>query len=1218
MKAFFQSLQTINSRLAASIAKVGTVATLLTLAIPSIASGVIPALRGGEFNYDVKISPTATNSTVVTNNANFSEQDIVSSMAVNTASAISVAAGLPMDYSDAPISGTAPSGTGTNNYGNATHIIVSGLKLGANIDSETALIANADASGDGADDDGITLPNLTAGATSYSIPAANIIATGTGTMHAWIDFNKNGTFEAREYKSVAINSNTPAGALSWSGITIGLVGNTFARFRLTTDATVTSATPSGNAGDGEVEDYQVFIGKQTINNTPSATSCSVLGGILSGSNLFTPLDNGTFGSENGSPNQSPAINPYPGIVSGGNYRQFYSPAFTYGDYSYVANPVTPRNSSQHPGITDPVYGAIGRFFASDPNTSTPTLTTTLTGLTPNQFYEYSFWAANSEPRGNPNEVYVLINGQKIYTTSPLTAFTAALEWKKHTVSFTNGASTSIVIDLKSIQTGNAGNDFYLDNIELRGCNFTVDYGDAPPSYGDAIHTTIPTTPKVYLGAVAPDGETSTPLGGNNGAGADGDDAIGTDDEDAFATLPNIPVTGTYNLTNISVHNTSGVNAILHAWIDFNKNGQFEAIEYQSVAVSNGTTTANLSWTLPTGMTAGNTYARFRISQNSLISDNSLTTVDKRSKDAVINGEVEDYRVLIGQPQLSISGKVWNDADTDLTINNSEAGTNAGSTTLTVYAINTTTGKVIDKAAVNATDGSYQLSDIPKNLVGLKLRLSNNAALQIGDDAPTSPSIPNGWFFTGESFNGSIDPVIATLGDISLSTTTLNLTNENFGIRQSYTIAADSAPTTCAPDFRTTINTGIDASGAALSVGSNDLNWTAEWIAGPARGLYTPYATPRPVGVMPAVVTGKLAGTWINELPNAKWISYPFRLSPNINGDHRDANLDGNSNQQTDTVRVKYTATVTLPSNANTISVIIPVGVSVDNQFVSAKVNGVENIATPVQNAYASGFTSLQSFNLSQGWQAGVNTIEIVTDSGPPYTGFFLSVNAATTQVCSSPNVLLVKRITGVNGRSSNGSISLGTYDPETNTSNPSYAYDKNIVQAGLTPPSSTNWPNTTGATSSTFLLGTRNGGTTKTGDEIEYTIYFLSTGGASAKGVTICDRIPRYQTFVPDAFNTLTVASNTTPASPLGDRGIAVFQGSTTKPDTIYGHTNIGDGDAARYYPPGSTLPSACTQPALAEDNGSIVVNLGDLPNATNPGTPKESYGFLRFRAKVK
>ena len=209
---------------------------------------------------------------------------------------------------------------------------------------------------------------------------------------------------------------------------------------------------------------------------------------------------------------------------------------------------------------------------------------------------------------------------------------------------------------------------------------------------------------------------------------------------------------------------------------------------------------------------------------------------------------------------------------------------------------------------------------------------------------------------------------------------------------------------------------------------------------------------------------------------------------------------------------------------------------------------------------------------------------------------------------NNPNVLLVKRITAVNGSGTNGSVALNTYDPD-----PTYPYDKNVIQAGLTPPSSDKWPNTTGATSSTFLIGARDGGQTKTNDEVEYTIYFLSAGTGTAKNVTICDRIPRYQTFVPNAFNSLTTAPNTTSASPVGDRGIQVSQGTTT-----YGYTNIGDGDAARYYPPGSTLPSACTQPALAEDNGTIVVNLGDVPNATLPGDPVNSYGFLRFRAKVK
>jgi uncharacterized repeat protein (TIGR01451 family) len=120
-------------------------------------------------------------------------------------------------------------------------------------------------------------------------------------------------------------------------------------------------------------------------------------------------------------------------------------------------------------------------------------------------------------------------------------------------------------------------------------------------------------------------------------------------------------------------------------------------------------------------------------------------------------------------------------------------------------------------------------------------------------------------------------------------------------------------------------------------------------------------------------------------------------------------------------------------------------------------------------------------------------------------------------------------------------------------------YDDNLIEPTLAPilPSfpvadTQKWPNTTDKVSSTFLIGGINGGTTKPNDEVEYTIYFLSSGTSPVKNAILCDRIPRYQTL---------------PASPAGDRGIAVFQGSTTNPDTVYGYTNIGDGDAARYYP---------------------------------------------------
>lgn len=203
---------------------------------------------------------------------------------------------------------------------------------------------------------------------------------------------------------------------------------------------------------------------------------------------------------------------------------------------------------------------------------------------------------------------------------------------------------------------------------------------------------------------------------------------------------------------------------------------------------------------------------------------------------------------------------------------------------------------------------------------------------------------------------------------------------------------------------------------------------------------------------------------------------------------------------------------------------------------------------------------------------------------------------------NNPNVLLVKRITRINNLTENGSTALNVY-----VDDPSYEYDDNTLGSPAPTPLDTEyWP-----TPSTFLLGATNGGETRPGDEIEYTIYFLSAGTSTAIDVQFCDKVPSFQTFIPDTFNSVPPA----PSGGVGaNRGISVeYNGS------ILSYTNDADGDTAQYYPPGSTLPTACDNaPAQTEDNGAIVVNLGDLPQATGSGTPATSYGSVRFRAKVK
>jgi uncharacterized repeat protein (TIGR01451 family) len=219
------------------------------------------------------------------------------------------------------------------------------------------------------------------------------------------------------------------------------------------------------------------------------------------------------------------------------------------------------------------------------------------------------------------------------------------------------------------------------------------------------------------------------------------------------------------------------------------------------------------------------------------------------------------------------------------------------------------------------------------------------------------------------------------------------------------------------------------------------------------------------------------------------------------------------------------------------------------------------------------------------------------DNGDTERISFIGANV----IPSSPNVLLVKRITAVNGSTTtNAGDNLANYINE--AANP---YDDNTIEPSLAPkppayptPDTDKWLNP-----STFLVGGINGGAVQPNDTLEYTIYFLSTGSQPAKSVRFCDRVPENVTFVGTAFG----------SSP--ERGIVVNQGGT-----ITNLTNVPDTDAGQYFAPG--VDPATIYPGIncggANTNGAVVVNLGDLPFATGQGAPSQSYGFIRFRGVVK
>jgi uncharacterized repeat protein (TIGR01451 family) len=170
------------------------------------------------------------------------------------------------------------------------------------------------------------------------------------------------------------------------------------------------------------------------------------------------------------------------------------------------------------------------------------------------------------------------------------------------------------------------------------------------------------------------------------------------------------------------------------------------------------------------------------------------------------------------------------------------------------------------------------------------------------------------------------------------------------------------------------------------------------------------------------------------------------------------------------------------------------------------------------------------------------------------------------------NLAIVKRITAING--------VQLPDSVDNLSSP----DDNHP----------NWPSgLSGAGISTFLAGAIQKNV-EPGDVVEYTIYYLATGNAPVTNVKLCDRVPPNTTYIPNS-TVLFTSGNTTNLT----------------------DTN-GDSDGGEFLPSGNNTAVPC--PGL-NSNGTALVNLApspsQLPNATGPGTPLNSYGFIRFRVTV-
>ena len=102
----------------------------------------------------------------------------------------------------------------------------------------------------------------------------------------------------------------------------------------------------------------------------------------------------------------------------------------------------------------------------------------------------------------------------------------------------------------------------------------------------------------------------------------------------------------------------------------------------------------------------------------------------------------------------------------------------------------------------------------------------------------------------------------------------------------------------------------------------------------------------------------------------------------------------------------------------------------------------------------------------------------------------------------------------------------------------------------------------------------------QSGDDVEYTVYYLSDGTGTAIGVSICDPIP----------SGTALTANTTQ---VRRNNGAIATGGTV-------------------FAPLAPLPAGNTCPDASNQNGTVIFDLGNIPNTTG-----SNFGLVRFRVRV-
>ncbi len=506
--------------------------------------------------------------------------------------------------------GDAPASYGTQGAGAASHRVdpTNPLMLGHCVDTEADGQPNATASGDDAavgtshigacfnDEDGVTFTTPVTACASASVNVFVTAAAGA-KLDAWIDFDRNGTFDATDHIFTSLPVAAGSNLLGFTVPCTASAGISYARFRLSSAG---GLGPTGQAPDGEVEDYALVIGSVDFGDAPDTYGTTLANNgpyhrVVAGFSLGA--------TEDSEPNGQPSVN-------------------------------ADGDGADEDGVTLPATALVACSTAN----VTVNLTNTAGIATPklDAWIDFDGDGHFDDPRDRIATGQALTSGANTVTVNVPCDAKSALSYARFRLSSTGVSGPGGLAQDGEVED-------YL--VSVAG----LDFGDAPdPTYptllksNGARHAVLPVN-NPTLGTrvdTEPDGQPNATLTGDDTNG-------GTNDEDGV-TFPSDLIPGTNGTVIISTGATGG---LVSCWIDFNHNGSWA--DAGDKVLSDVLIAANSSgshtFPVPVGSPQGQTPSRCRISTQAGLGVTGLAP----------DGEVEDHLAPIGieMPQIGAAKQV---------------------------------------------------------------------------------------------------------------------------------------------------------------------------------------------------------------------------------------------------------------------------------------------------------------------------------------------------------------------------------------------------------------------------------------------------------------------------------------------------------------------------------------------------------------------------------